>query len=93
MFSKNILFSVLKNRKQKTIFGCQIYFFVFLFKRTENSSRKQLPNRLLLFQLPHHFQLDHLASPPLWSFNLFGLLVLTIFIFLIFNLFIYFFSC
>ena len=38
MFSKNILFSVLKNRKQKTIFGCQIFFFFLFFYSGEQKT-------------------------------------------------------
>ena len=31
IFYENMVFSILKNKKQKTIFDCQIYFFGFLF--------------------------------------------------------------
>ena len=48
MFLKNTLFSILKNIKHNTIFGCQTCFPIFLFWRTKNCSRKQFSNRPLI---------------------------------------------
>ena len=59
---ENTLFSVLKNRKQKTSFGCRTCFPVFLFWRIENCYRKQLSNRPLFSSLEQKFSKNHILK-------------------------------
>ena len=59
MLFENILLSIIKNRKQKTIFYSETCFLVFFF-RIENCFREQLSNKS--FMSPFNFLFSFLLT-------------------------------